>query len=464
MPTTARTKFRFAITAAIMLSTGHANAQDAPAEPPAATPPPTAAPAQPEGLVPIPDYAGTWKDRPYLFGEFGGERAKLANKGLTFEVDWTQTAQGVVDGGKRRDWDYGGSLDYILVADLHRMGVMQGAIVKVRAESRYGETVNDDSAGLLPVNTDGFFPFASSINQGIPFTITELTYTQFLSETFGLAIGKFQTLDGDPNEFAGGRGRSQFMNANFVFNAVAARAIPYSSLGGALFWAPTKHVMFTSSFINTADSSTTSGFDHVEDGWNWSAEVDVQYRLGRLPGGFNVGGIYSFAGDFAQLGGRLIFTPGQGLSPSKEDDAWCVYTSAWQYLYAPDIKAGEDGKIDLANGKADHRGLGLFGRFGFADQDVNPVEWAASLGLGGRGLIPGREGDTFGVGYFYSEVQSLRVSSIIGLEDSTCGIEAFYNIALTPAAGLTFDIQWIDGGFSNIEPSTVVGLRLDLRF
>ena len=39
---------------------------------------------------------------------------------------------------------------------------------------------------------------------------------------------------GDTNEFAGGRGQTQFMNQNLAFNPVILQTIPYSTLGGGL--------------------------------------------------------------------------------------------------------------------------------------------------------------------------------------------------------------------------------------
>jgi porin len=63
---------------------------------------------------------------------------------------------------------------------------------------------------VLPVNTDLSVPVTDDPDDDIAITVTELTYTQFLSEQFGVFLGKFQTLDGDANEFASGRRRSQF--------------------------------------------------------------------------------------------------------------------------------------------------------------------------------------------------------------------------------------------------------------
>jgi porin len=55
-------------------------------------------------------------------------------------------------------------------------------------------------------------------------------------------------------------------------------------------------------------------------------------------------------------------------------------------------------------GAPHHEGIGLFARLGFADEQTNPIEWAVSGGIGGRGLVPGRHNDTFGLGYYYDSV------------------------------------------------------------
>src|SRR5688572_16965287 len=227
-----------------------------------AVPPAAEAPA---GLIPVPDYSGDLWTRRYLLGDWGGTRTELANKGFQFQMDWTQVLQSVVDGGREQDTRYGGNFDYLMHVDLMRMGVLPGATLKVRAESRYGETVNGIAGPLLPVNTDGLFPLTDEPDEGIPFTITNFLYTQFFSEKFAVFLGKMDTLDGDPNEFASGRGTSQFMNSNFVFNSALSLRLPYSTLAAGVVWAPVKGITLTSVVMNTADSSTTSGFEDIGD-------------------------------------------------------------------------------------------------------------------------------------------------------------------------------------------------------
>ena len=103
------------------------------------------------------------------------------------------------------------------------------------------------------------------------------------------------------------------------------------------------------------------------------------------------------------------------------------------------------------------------GRFGAADADVSPIQYFWSVGLGGRGLIDARPNDGFGIGYYDSTTSNASVPAFIGL-GSERGIEAFYNIAVTPWCQLTPDIQYLDGARNNSDPAWVAGVRLKLIF
>jgi hypothetical protein len=75
----------------------------------------------------------------------------------------------------------------------------------------------------------------------------------------------------------------------------------------------------------------------------------------------------------------------------------------------------------------------------------------------GAGLIPSRDNDCFGVGYYYN---STRRSG----SPACLGFECFYNIAITPAAHLTLDLQVVDSPQERPETATVLGLRASLEF
>jgi hypothetical protein len=44
------------------------------------------------------------------------------------------------------------------------------------------------------------------------------------------------------------------------------------------------------------------------------------------------------------------------------------------------------------------------------------------------------------------------------------GLEAYYNLAITPAANLSFDIQVVDTPLPNADAAVILGMRLGLRF
>ncbi len=425
----------------------------------------TSAPA-PAGLLPVPDYSADFWTRSFLTGDWGGVRSDLANKGIQIGVEWNQFVQGIADGGRDQTTGYGANVDYTINLDLMRMGILPGALIRFRAESRYGESVNGAAGPILPVNTHALFPLTSKLDLDVGITITDLNYVQFLSPHFAVFFGKLDTLDGDPNEFASGRGTSQFMNANFIFNPALALRLPYSTLGAGVIWMPIPPgakggISVSSSVLNTNDSSTKTGFDDFGKGNSWSSEADFTYQLGDLPGGMNVGGLYSFNQDFLHLNSRFVFQPGQGLVVPKQDSTWAVYWSGWQYLFVKD--PGGKPPAPLA-GQPKHRGVGLFARFGVADKQTNPVQWAVSGGIGGRGLIPTRDNDSFGVGYYYNKIQTLRVSNILGIRDSTQGFEFFYNFAVTPAARVTLDVQVVESASARVDTATIIGARGTLDF
>jgi porin len=339
------------------------------------------------------------------------------------------------------------------------MDLVPGAFVSVMAESRYGESVNGDAGALLPVNIDLGFPLTDEPDDNIAITVTELTYTQFLSEQFGVFVGKFQTLDGDANEFASGRGRSQFGNGSFVFNPVTVLTVPYSTLGGGVVWLPSDTITITSVVCNTADSSTTTGFGDFGDGWTWSTEAQFQYRLGDLPGGQVLTFIYGDDGEYANFS-RVELLP-DGLFVGTEDDSWAVTWSAWQYVYTPDVAPD---RIDTGDGRADLRGLGLFARVGFADDDTNPIDLSISGGIGGRGLVPGRDDDTFGLGLSYADFDTKPLLSAVGFGDDGYVFEAFYNFDVGHGLSLTTNVQVLDPVSSSVGTTTVLGARFNVRF
>ncbi len=133
--------------------------------------------------------------------------------------------------------------------------------------------------------------------------------------------GKIDMMDGDPNEFAGGRGDTQFLNYSMMYAAPTA-IVPASTLGAGVMYMPNQHVTFVSQLVSATDS-TFASFDNAFDDWSdgqiWVNALMTQYRVSDLPGGFNVskdladGGILptpngaeKMAGVFADVVNQLL--------------------------------------------------------------------------------------------------------------------------------------------------------------
>jgi porin len=427
----------------LALAAGEASAQDAPARTP--------------GLVPVPrDYA----DRAHhLAGDLGGRRTAWAEEGLQVEVGYTHVGQGVTSGGRETGWAQGGKLESAWTLDLDRMELLPGALVTMRTESRYGSSVNREAGTLLPVNDVLFFPLTDEPDDDLPVAITELRYTQFLSRELGVFLGKFVTLGGDANEFAGGRGDTQFLGHSFLSASVTAVVNPYCTLGAGVFWMPTEDLFLSTSLYSAADSSTTSGLGDLDEGWVWSSSLRTRHGHDGLPGGMMLTAQYGFGSEFLDFDGS--FVGADGLRLPLTDDSWNLFWNGWQYLT---VEAGSDERVDVTDGRTDRRGLGVFARAAIADRSTNPVPWVVSGGLGGRGTLPGRADDTWGVGYAVSEVRDEPLVTGLLLDSATQRFEGYYELAFTPSAALTLDAQWADSIYAGVDPATLLGLRLRVQF
>jgi porin len=77
----------------------------------------------------------------------------------------------------------------------------------------------------------------------------------------------------------------------------------------------------------------------------------------------------------------------------------------------------------------------MFFSFGTSDGNPNPVKYALLAGIGGKGLVPGRPDDSFGLGFARTHFSSdfvpfLRQRLNLGLDDEDA-LEMYYNVSMT---------------------------------
>ncbi|HEU4340929.1 MAG TPA: carbohydrate porin [Candidatus Binatia bacterium] len=416
-------------------------------------------------LFPVPDFTSDIWKRAKLTGDWGGLRSTMARNGVQLDIDNVHTFQNVTSGGIDNTGRYLGNAEIVLKLDSKKMGLWPGGFLLVRGEAAFGTGVNQATGALLPVNTRPVL----SLPARDEMVLSHVVLTQFLHEKFAVALGKLDTTTGDANEFAHGRGDEKFMNLAFSFSPAGLRIVPYSTLGMGFVFLPTKDLVLGFSAIDTEGVTTRTGFDTLfKDGTTLASEGRLTVR----PFGLTGHQLISFAwsnGDFNSLSQDPRTLIGNALfdtSLKKESGSWVFMYNFDQYLY----QEKEDSS----------QGVGIFGRFGISDGKANPIAQFYSFGFGGKGIIPGRDQDRFGIGYYYMKISGdLRdtfpplLIQRAGL-DHEQGVELFYNIAATPWLHVTPDLQFIDSARNKaplvganrkaIDTAVVAGLRIKIDF
>jgi porin len=425
-------------------------------------------------------YSGDFWSRSTLSGDWWGVRNQLAEKGVTVDMSLTQAAQGIVHGGKDTGWQYGGGRgDIILNLDTQKLGLWPGGFLNVEAEGNFIpedkllKSINGRTGALMSVYSSQLFPMPSGDNFNLP----ALNFAQFLSPYFGLTIGKYATItsnSGDMNDFAHGKGDTNFMNTALNVNPILLTTVPYSTLGTGLIVLPTKdpkEAIASFMVLSSTGKASTSGFDDL-DGNNLTfiGEGRLTTNFFGLTGHQLFGAAFSNR-KFSSIdqNARFIFENGRF---EEEKGSWNIHYNFDQYLYEPKKGSGE--------------GIGIFGRFGASDGNPNFMHFFYSLGIGGKGVIPTRERDRYGFGFYYIDVNNPKLQGLfrsIKLLRDEYGFEAFYNIAITPWLMLTPDIQVVRGAQKeqitirrdllgipfiadrkSIGTATILGVRLQMVF
>jgi porin len=112
-------------------------------------------------------------------------------------------------------------------------------------------------------------------------------------------------------------------------------------------------------------------------------------------------------------------------------------------------------------------GWGLFALATLSDGNPSPVKWSVLAGLGGNNLLPGRDNDRWGMGFFHFGFAEPLLGGLAALNVNRrgeSGFEAFYNFAITPWLRLSGDLQVIAPWNSNALQATYVALRLQTKF
>lgn len=377
-------------------------------------------------------------NRDHMFGEWHGLRGGLAEKGVVAYLELTQFYQDVASGGREQRDAYGGKLDYQFT--------FANGLCVMHAETRFGEDVILDAAGLAPVNANMLYPNLEQTT-----AITGLVFNLPLTpdQEWIFNFGKFNTLDLFNMLYPQtGRGVDGFMNASVFLPLTVARTVPLSFLGAGVLKMREQQIEGGLMVYDSHNVPTTSGFDSLFDN---GANILGMWRFftyfGCQPGSHLFLGTWA-SGDFTSLDPTgWSFVPGIGIVPAQSSGAWSLLYVLEQQLWA-----------DACNGQ---RKVGLLSQWGLADPETSAYEWVFNVGLQAQGLLPSRDQDTMGVGYFYSGLSGDfkgLLNPPLDLDDLQ-GVELYYNAAITPYFHLTADIQFVEPASRANDTAVVLGLR-----
>jgi porin len=370
-------------------------------------------PAPPATPAPAPDpYPDGPQSSRFLLGDGFGLRPALEEHGLSFYVSSTQFEQGVAAGGLRQAFRWGGKFDMLGHLDSERLGLWDGGLLDLFAESRLGQSVDGFAGVFSPTNLAMFFPVPDEQITAI----TGLKFTQAITDRSGVFFGKLNALNGDREKFLKYPLTSRFWNAAFNFNLALDR-YPYSTPGAGFYAALERGPALAFLVLNSYNSPRTSGLENLgRNGVFLYAEAKQPTAFFGLPGRQVLAGLFG-TGSFTDLSpASFVELPSGAAVATLKTGTWTLLWNVEQRL--------------LVDPDDPDRGLGLYVQTGLGDGNPNPIRWFVSVAVCGNSPLPGREGDTLGVG-FYDLGPSAQAKDLVpGLRDEY-GVELFYNLRIT---------------------------------
>lgn len=387
----------------------------------------------------------------YMLGDWGGERNKLADEGVTFDLNNIGDFQSNVAGSGAHYATYFGRLRASSDIDFNKLANFDGELF-ISGVWQYGPNL---SGQYLHVNT-----LTSSIAGIETKRLDQFWYQQGLfSDLFKVKIGQLAAV----NDF----GATDFFDILFndelgyAPNALFATRQPFSPSGkpGVEVWSDLSVVtpgLYAKAGIFTANDNPyipdkfgieyDNDFDH---GWVASGEVGYVEQHTQYAGLYKVG---------INVNNLSYVNPATGQTYHGD---YTPYGLVEKTVFHPVDSAG---KLVL------NKGLDLLLEAVGSPGDRNALEYEVLLGGRYTGLIPGRDQDKIGFGLIYSENGSAYSQAYAATHGHGLGGETTVELdyQINPVAWFSFQIDnqvIIDpGGDSHRSSIDVIGLRTIFRF
>jgi porin len=435
-----------------------------------------------------------WSDlwtRKTLLGDMGGWRTKLAQNGITLNLQEQSELFGNVSGGIRTGADYDGLTTMSISVDTEKAFHWAGGTIFASGLQIHGRNFSADYLDNLQT--------VSGIEADRSTRLWELWYQQaFAQDRTDIKIGQ-QSID---QEFMVSKFAGLYLNTMMGWPMVPSAdlyaggpAYPLSSLG-----------IRVRTHINSAVTVLAGVFDDNPPGGPFTddsqlrdgeatgtrfnlntgalAIAEVQYAANPtpakncdnmfcgLPGTYKLGAWYDTASfpdqQFDTMGLSLANPLSNGI-PRRDQGNFSVYGVADQIVWRQ---------------QGGPRSVGVFLRMMGAPADRNLIDFSLNAGINVKAPFPGRPNDTFGIGYDFAHVSdpagdldtdmAFYTGTYYPVRSVEHVIEVTYQYQVAPWWVLQPDFQYVinpGGGILNPDKPTkrigneaVFGLRTSVTF
>lgn len=388
-----------------------------------------------------------------MTGDWGGVRTELENFGINFQLNYQQHFQTNVHGGVEMDNGFGasGSYDLVLNLDFQRMKLVPGGSFYMKSKgnwSTWPTTFDREKiGGLSRTNADAA--------ADKPIYVDKWWWRQELFDgKLEFRLGKLDTAKDlfDVSEIAGDEDK-RFLNSFLVTNPTIAHR---KGIGAFIVVRPTEWLYVQAAAVDAEGVQSKTGFEtafHDDDLFVALGEIGFTPKFetdrGPMPGVYRAGVWHN-----PQTRDVFFDTKGGRFATRRKTGDTGFYAGFDQLIW----KERDEPK--------DKQGLSVFGRYGYAHDDVNRIEHFWSTGAQYVGPIPERDQDILGFGIAQAIVSDQYRVELDALADRETVYELYYAIQLAPWLVLTPDIQFVKnpGGDSNDHDAVVANVRLRVTF
>lgn len=395
---------------------------------------------------------------PQLTGDWGGWRTELANRGIEFQIGYTEEAAGNASGGQHNYVRAAGQLVLGSTLDLQKLFGLSGATMQITLTNRNGRNLSDD-AGLNTLQQ-----VQEVYGRGNIWRLTQFWYEQkafdggvalkfgrvTLGEDFAAFSCNFQNLTfcgSTPGNLAG----------NYWFNW------PLSQWGARLkVKSGQVYVQAGAYQVSPRNSDPDRGFYL---GWEQTSGALLPVEFGWTPTVGGLPGKYTATLWYDTSHANDVLRNRQGLplavyggDPRREQGRYGISFQFQQQLTRPDV--------------ADPvRGLSAFLNITQTDRRTSQTDNQVAFGLFYTGWLDSRPRDVMAIAIGrtqvngrYAENQALANFNARGFlqrPEAEYAIEAYYNLNLHSGLDIRPNIQFIrhPGGITNAKDVLVLGVK-----